>query len=190
MFYSAATPAGAVHHAILAAHCKPLLAESCHGIGMLGATGEANSFGLAERQPMLNDAFEAGIEPSRVLPGAAQTGVADTLVLTRHAVIAGWGVVLLPPFYCKGVSEEGMFRFYGQTAMPALASRAGGTQSCARCWMARNSSSLMAICRREEFPDGLSPIRPICGTETLVDSFDAAPMICRGGVGLHRVGVR
>jgi len=118
VYCAAATPvteAGAVDHAVFAAHCKALLAEGCHGIAMLGTTGEANSFGLAERQEMLERVIEAGIEPLRLLPGTAQTNVADTLALTRHAVQAGVkGVVLLPPFYYKGVSDEGLFRFYAE----------------------------------------------------------------------------
>jgi len=118
VYCAAATPVtetGAVDHTVFAAHCKALLAEGCHGIAMLGTTGEANSLGLAERQEMLERVIEAGIEPSRLLPGTSQTNVADTLALTRHAVQAGVkGVVLLPPFYYKGVSDEGLFRFYAE----------------------------------------------------------------------------
>ena len=118
VYCAAATPVtetGAVDHTVFAAHCKALLAEGCHGIAMLGTTGEANSLGLAERQEMLERVIEAGIEPSRLLPGTSQTNVADTLALTRHAVQAGVkGVVLLPPFYYKGVSDDGLFSYFSE----------------------------------------------------------------------------
>jgi 4-hydroxy-tetrahydrodipicolinate synthase len=97
------------------AHCRALLEEGCHGIAMLGTTGEANSFGLHDRMALLDGAIEGGIEPGVLLPGTTAPSVADTLELTRHAVRSGAkGVVMLPPYYYKGVSDEGLYRFYAR----------------------------------------------------------------------------
>jgi 4-hydroxy-tetrahydrodipicolinate synthase len=118
VFCAAATPvteAGAPDYPLFAEHCHALLAEGCDGIAMLGTTGEANSFGIAQRQALLDSVIDAGIDPGRLLPGTSQTNVADTVALTRHAVASGVrAAVVLPPFYYKGVSDEGLFRFYAE----------------------------------------------------------------------------
>lgn len=118
VFCAAATPFaedGSPDHAAFAQHCHALIEEGCDGIALLGTTGEANSLGLWERQDLLDRVIEAGIAPSRLVPGTAQTSVPDSVALTRHAVEAGVrAVVLLPPFYYKGVSDEGLFRAYAE----------------------------------------------------------------------------
>lgn len=109
------TPEGEPNLTLFAAHCRALLDEGCHGIAMLGTTGEANSFGLSQRKSLLEAAIEAGIAPGDLLPGTSTPSVADTIELTRHAVQAGAkGVVLLPPYYYKGASDEGLYRFYAR----------------------------------------------------------------------------
>lgn len=118
VYSAAATPvlaSGEPDHATFASHCKALLEEGCDGIALLGTTGEANSFSIAQRQNLLASLVEAGVDPSRLLPGTSQTNVADSIALTRHAVDLGVAAtVVLPPFYYKGVSDEGLFRFYAE----------------------------------------------------------------------------
>lgn len=116
VFSAATTPVGAdgaPRLDLFAAHAKALLAEGCHGIALLGTTGEANSFSVAERRALLEAALEAGIRGDQLLPGTSSCNIPETVALTRHAVESGArGSVLLPPFYYKGVSDEGLFRFY------------------------------------------------------------------------------
>ena len=118
VFCASATPVledGTPDHAAFATHCHALLREGCDGIALLGTTGEANSFGIAQRQALLDKVIASGIDPQRLLPGTSQTNVADTVTLMRHAVEAGVkATVVLPPFYYKGVSDEGLFRFYAE----------------------------------------------------------------------------
>lgn len=118
VFCASATPVledGTPDHAAFAVHARALLDEGCDGIALLGTTGEANSFSLAQRQALLDKVIAAGIDPQRLLPGTSQTNVADTVTLMRHAVDAGVkATVVLPPFYYKGVSDEGLFRFYAE----------------------------------------------------------------------------
>lgn len=100
-------------HAAFATHCKLLLEEGCHGLALLGTTGEANSFSLQERITILDRLINAGIPASTLLPGTSTPNVAETVTLIRHAVDMGVkAVVVLPPYYYKGVSDEGLFRFY------------------------------------------------------------------------------
>ena len=118
VFCASATPVledGNPDHATFATHCHALLQEGCDGIALLGTTGEANSFSIGQRQALLDKVIAAGIDPQRLLPGTSQTNVPDTVTLARHAVEAGVkAAVVLPPFYYKGVSDEGLFRFYAE----------------------------------------------------------------------------
>lgn len=115
---AAATPVtadGAPDLKLFAAHCRQLLDDGCHGIAMLGTTGEANSFGLGDRMALLDAAIAGGVAPGDLLPGTSAPSVSDSVALTSHAVKAGAkGVVMLPPYYYKGVSDEGLFRFYSR----------------------------------------------------------------------------
>ncbi|MBJ3784563.1 dihydrodipicolinate synthase family protein [Devosia sediminis] len=118
VFCASATPVredGAPDHAAFATHCKALIEEGCDGVALLGTTGEANSFSIAQRQALLDSVIAAGIDPQRLLPGTSQTNVPDSVTLVKHAVEAGVkACVVLPPFYYKGVSDEGLFRFYAE----------------------------------------------------------------------------
>lgn len=115
---AAATPVtaeGVPDLKLFATHCRALLDEGCHGIAMLGTTGEANSFGLHQRKALLEAAIAGGVPAETLLPGTSAPSVADTIELTSHAVNAGAkGCVLLPPYYYKNVSDEGLFRFYAR----------------------------------------------------------------------------
>lgn len=118
VFCASATPItadGSPDHAAFAAHCKALIEEGCDGVALLGTTGEANSFSIAQRQQLLEKVIAAGLDPQRLLPGTSQTNVPDSVTLVKHAVQAGVkACVVLPPFYYKGVSDEGLFRFYAE----------------------------------------------------------------------------
>ena len=109
------TPELAPDHARFIAHCRRLLEEGCDGIALLGTTGEANSFSTGERQELLEAAVAAGIAPGRLLPGTGVAALTETVALTRHALSLGvTTVVMLPPFYYKGVSEDGVFASYAE----------------------------------------------------------------------------
>ncbi len=115
---AAATPVsadGTPNLELFATHCRALLNDGCHGIAMLGTTGEANSFGVGQRKALLEAAIEGGTPAETLLPGTGALSVEDTVELTTHAVKAGAkGVVMLPPHYYKNVSDEGLFRFYAR----------------------------------------------------------------------------
>src|SRR3954447_12867218 len=118
VFSAALTPLTAdlaPDHARFTAHCRRLLEEGCDGIALLGTTGEANSFSTGERQALLEAAVAAAIAPDRLLPGTGVTALTETVALTRHALSLGVAtVVMLPPFYYKGVSEDGLFASYAE----------------------------------------------------------------------------
>jgi 4-hydroxy-tetrahydrodipicolinate synthase len=100
-------------HVEFAEHARWLLAEGCDGIAMFGTTGEANSFSIDERKRLLEDAVAAGIPPDTLVPGTGVAAFSETVALTRHALSCGVStVIMLPPFYYKGVSDDGVFAAY------------------------------------------------------------------------------
>ena len=102
-------------HATFAAHAKWLLSEGCDGIALLGTTGEANSFSVTERQALLEATVDAGVAPERLLPGTGVAALTETVALTKHALSVGVNtVVMLPPFYYKAPSDDGVFASYAE----------------------------------------------------------------------------
>jgi 4-hydroxy-tetrahydrodipicolinate synthase len=102
-------------HAAFVAHCRRLLDDGCDGIAMLGTTGEANSFSSAERKALLEAVIAGGVRPERLLPGTGVAALTETVELTRHALSLGVNrVVMLPPFYYKGISDDGLFASYAE----------------------------------------------------------------------------
>lgn len=92
-------------------HCRWLLDQGATGLAMFGTTGEANSLSVDERLALLDAALEAGIAPDLMMPGTGCCALTDTIRLTGRAVASGCGgVLLLPPFYYKGISDDGVFR--------------------------------------------------------------------------------
>jgi 4-hydroxy-tetrahydrodipicolinate synthase len=106
---------GRPDHARFVAHAKWLLEEGCTGLAPFGTTSEANSLGLQERKQLLESLVEAGISPAKLIPGTGCCAVEDTVQLMRHALGLGVaGALVLPPFYYKGVSDEGLFAHFAQ----------------------------------------------------------------------------
>jgi 4-hydroxy-tetrahydrodipicolinate synthase len=102
-------------HARHLEHCRQLLAEGCSGLSPLGTSGEAQSFSASERMAVLEALVEGGIPPDRLLPGTGAAALSDTIALTRHALSLGvTSVLMVPPFYYKGVSDEGLFRSFAR----------------------------------------------------------------------------
>jgi 4-hydroxy-tetrahydrodipicolinate synthase len=99
----------------LAARCRWLLANGAHGIGVLGTTGEANSLGVQERLDLLDGLARAGIPGARMLPGVGTPAITDTVTLIRKASEIGCrGVLILPPFFYKNPSEDGLFAYFSE----------------------------------------------------------------------------
>src|SRR3712207_3094305 len=96
-------------------HCKWLLANGCNGLGILGTTGEANSFGFEERKQILEGIAQRGVPAAKLLPGTGPASLMDTVELTKHAKSMGCrGVLVLPPFYYKGPSDDGLFAWFSE----------------------------------------------------------------------------
>jgi 4-hydroxy-tetrahydrodipicolinate synthase len=99
----------------MAGHCRWLLANGCNGLAVLGTTGEANSLGISERIAVLEGLVERGVPAAKMLPGTGTTAITDTVLLTRRAADLGCrGALLLPPFYYKNPSDDGLLSYFNE----------------------------------------------------------------------------
>ena len=106
------TPTGEPDAGRFVNFCRWLLDQGAGGLAIFGTTSEANSMSPAERIELLDRLIEAGIPAQKLMPGTGACAMTDATTLVRHAVGHGCGgVLMLPPFYYKGVSDDGIFAF-------------------------------------------------------------------------------
>jgi len=98
----------------LTRHCRWLIGQGV-GLAVFGTNSEANSLSVGEKIALLEALVEAGLPPARMMPGTGCCAFPDTVELTRAAVrLDCAGVLMLPPFYYKGVPDDGLFRSYAE----------------------------------------------------------------------------
>jgi 4-hydroxy-tetrahydrodipicolinate synthase len=96
-------------------HCKWLLANGCAGLAVFGTNSEANSLSVEERMVLLETLVQEGVPAGKLMPGTGCCSLTDSVRLSAHAVALGCaGVLMLPPFYYKGVSDEGLYRNFAE----------------------------------------------------------------------------
>jgi 4-hydroxy-tetrahydrodipicolinate synthase len=94
--------------------CRWLLSQNV-GLAVFGTNSEANSLSVEERIELLDRLVGAGADPARMMPGTGCCALPDSARLTAHAVKLGCaGALMLPPFYYKGVSDDGLFRSFAE----------------------------------------------------------------------------
>jgi 4-hydroxy-tetrahydrodipicolinate synthase len=97
-------------------HCKWLLDQGANGLAVFGTTSEANSLSKNERMRLLEALVENDIPADKLMPGTGACALMDAVDMTAHAVELGCGgVLMLPPFYYKGVSDDGLFASFAET---------------------------------------------------------------------------
>ena len=100
-----------------------LLSNGCDGLNVLGTTGEATSFSVTQRKAVMNAYRTAGLPLECMMVGTGAAATADAVELTRHAAELGFaGALVLPPFYYKGVPDDGLAAYVG-TIVAATAER-------------------------------------------------------------------
>ncbi|MDA0678705.1 MAG: dihydrodipicolinate synthase family protein [Proteobacteria bacterium] len=98
----------------LIAQCQWLLSQNV-GLAVFGTNSEANSLSVDEKIVLLDRLVEAGIDTNRMMPGTGCCALTDTVKLTAHAAkLRCAGTLMLPPFYYKGVSDDGIFANFAE----------------------------------------------------------------------------
>jgi 4-hydroxy-tetrahydrodipicolinate synthase len=96
------------------AHCQWLIGNDA-GLAIFGTNSEAASLSVDERIFLTDALLGAGVPASRLMPGTGACSLSDAVTLTRHAVENGAaGVLMVPPFYFKNVSDDGLFAYYSE----------------------------------------------------------------------------
>ncbi len=96
-------------------HCRWLLSHGCAGLAVFGTNSEANSLSVAEKRKLLEALVAGGVSPASLMPGTGHCALTDSIEMTRAAVELGCaGVLMLPPFYYKNVSDEGLYRNFAE----------------------------------------------------------------------------
>jgi len=96
-------------------HCKWLLKSGCSGLAVFGTNSEANSLSVSEKRHLLEKLVSAGVPAASLMPGTGHCALSDSIEMTRAAVELGCaGVLMLPPFYYRGVSDEGLYRNFAE----------------------------------------------------------------------------
>ncbi|USG62016.1 dihydrodipicolinate synthase family protein [Sneathiella marina] len=104
--------AGIPQQGLFISHCQWALENGCNGLNLLGSTGEANSFDTETRKLVMTWAANS-LDRTKLMVGTGTPSLSETLDLTCCADDLGYGVALvLPPYYYKPVSEEGLFAWY------------------------------------------------------------------------------
>ncbi len=102
-----------IDHEALFNHCNWLLANGNNGICFMGTTGEANSFSVAERVAALDYLIDRGFPAEKLLVGTGCCALTDSIQLTKHAASQKvGGVLMLPPFYYKGLTDDGLMDYF------------------------------------------------------------------------------
>ena len=96
------------------AHCQWLITQGV-ALALFGTSGEANSLSVDEKILLLDQLLDASIDPAMLMPGTGCCALSDSVRLTTHAVELGCkGTLMLPPFYYKGIPDDGLYAFYSE----------------------------------------------------------------------------
>jgi 4-hydroxy-tetrahydrodipicolinate synthase len=106
------TAAGEPDAGRFVAFCRWLLDQGADGLAIFGTTSEANSMSAGERMDLLDRLVAAGVPAAKLMPGTGACSLTEAATLIRHAVGHGCGgVLMLPPFYYKGMTDQGVYDF-------------------------------------------------------------------------------
>jgi len=106
------TPAGEPDAGRFVAFCRWILDQGADGLAIFGTTSEANSMSAPERMALLDRLIASGIPAAKLMPGTGACSITEAAMLIKHAIAHGCGgVLMLPPFYYKGMTEQGVYDF-------------------------------------------------------------------------------
>lgn len=96
----------------LIAQCRWLIARDC-GLAIFGTNSEGTSLSVGERIELIDQLIEAGLPPERMMPGTGTSALPDTVALCAHVAKSGCGgALVLPPYYYKAATEDGLFAYF------------------------------------------------------------------------------
>ena len=88
-----------------------------NGVGqaVFGTNSEANSMSVQQKVHLLEELVSGGLNPHFMMPGTGACSIDDSVVLSlKAAQLKCAGVLMLPPFYYKDVSDDGLFAYFSE----------------------------------------------------------------------------
>jgi len=104
---------------------KFFASRGCHGALFFGTTGEGPSFSPSERETLLRSvrAYRNIVPGFRLLAGTGTPSLSETIDLTKLAFDLGYdGVVVLPPYYFRKATDDGLFNWFSEVIKKAVPS--------------------------------------------------------------------
>jgi 4-hydroxy-tetrahydrodipicolinate synthase len=97
-------------------HARHVLAQGCDSVTLFGTTGEGAALGLPARTAMMGALIGAGVDPAKqIYAGVAAASLHEAVEQAQVALDAGAkGLLVAPPFYFKGVGDEGLYAWFSQ----------------------------------------------------------------------------
>lgn len=105
------------------AFLRILAARGCHGALFFGTTGEGPSFSPKEREVLMRSVrvYRQQIPGFKLLAGTGTPSLSETIDLTKLAFDLGYdGVVVLPPYYFRKATDEGLFKWFSELIRKAV----------------------------------------------------------------------
>ena len=94
-------------------HCQFLMKQGLDGLTLFGTNGEASSFSVQQKKETIQFLLENRIDPKILMPGSGSSSLEDAIDMTKFCADIGTKAVLvLPPYYFKNVSDEGVITYY------------------------------------------------------------------------------
>ena len=116
VFSAALTPINedySINLILYLSHCQWLLKQNLTGLGIFGTTGEANSFNVDQKIQALEFLIDNNINSNQLIPGTGHCSINDTVRFTKKcSALNVRAVLVLPAFFYKGVSDEGVIEYY------------------------------------------------------------------------------
>lgn len=100
-----------------------LASRGCHGALLFGTTGEGPSFSPKEREIFMRSVrvYRQQLPGFKLLAGTGTPSLSETIDLTKLAFDLGYnGVVVLPPYYFRKATDEGLFTWFSELIKKAV----------------------------------------------------------------------
>lgn len=98
---------------LLCAHANDTLNNGAGGVTLFGTTGEGASIGFAERADAISAMLASGIDAQKLTLGLCGSAHTDVLAQIDQGIDFGiTRFLLLPPFYFKDLSDDGLFEWH------------------------------------------------------------------------------
>jgi 4-hydroxy-tetrahydrodipicolinate synthase len=95
-------------------HLHRCIGEGCDSFTLFGTTGEGASVGLSERNLVLESVIDS-FDGDKILVGVAASAPEDAAAQANPLLDAGGrGLLLAPPFYFKGIDDEGLYAWFSR----------------------------------------------------------------------------